>query len=468
VPRDAARHVIIVGGGASGVLLALQLLSGRSGDLRVTIIEKRPELGRGTAYSTTDPAHLLNVRAANMSALPDDPDHFLRWLSARAEKPPGNESRYVDPFCFVPRRIYGDYLASLIEPILFGGSRWLRIVQGECIWIGAAGSGIAVVLADGCRLTGDVAVCATGHDTPSVPANCYADPWTSPRDASIPADATVLILGTGLTMVDYALSLLLAGHRGPIVAMSRRGLLSRAHRRVQPTPIAAADVPFGAGITTLFRWFRRLADAETARGGDWRSVVDAIRPHSHDIWRRLPIESKRRFLEHARAWWDAHRHRMAPEVELRIAAAMAEGGLTIEAGKICSVEPNSRGAHVRYRRRGETIKRSMQVAKIVECTGIVRNPSRTANPALRSLLDQGLARVDPLEIGIDVTAWCAVVDRLGVPSDRLFAIGPLTRAAFWEVVAVPDIRNQCAALAAHLRAVLISVEELRTSGALAR
>ena len=57
------------------------------------------------------------------------------------------------------------------------------MVQGECIWIGESGAGIAVVLADGCRLTGDVAVCATGHDTPSVPASCYADPWTSPRDA---------------------------------------------------------------------------------------------------------------------------------------------------------------------------------------------------------------------------------------------------------------------------------------------
>jgi uncharacterized NAD(P)/FAD-binding protein YdhS len=93
----------------------------------------------------------------------------------------------------------------------------------------------------------------------------------------------------------------------------------------------------------------------------------------------------------------------------------------------------------------------MQVARIVECIGIVKNPLHTTNPAVRSLLDQGLARIDPLQIGIDVTAGCALVDRFGVPSERLFAIGPLTRAAFWEVIAVPDIRSQCAELAIRLR-----------------
>jgi uncharacterized NAD(P)/FAD-binding protein YdhS len=467
VPRDAARHVIIVGGGASGVFLAFQLLSDPTSDLRVTIIEKRTELGRGVAYCTANPTHLLNVRAANMSALPDDPDHFLRWLDRRAGNPADGTPRRTDPFSFVPRRIYGDYVASLIEPILSDSKRRLRIVQGECIWIGEAAAGIAVVLADGCRIAGDAAVCAMGHDRSLVRADCYADPWIPPGDAGIAPDAAVLILGTGLTMVDYVLSLKLDGHRGPIIALSRRGLIPRAHRRMQPTRIAAADVPFGAEMTVLFRWLRRLAEAEMARGGDWRSVVDAIRPFSHEIWRRLAPRSKRRFLEHARAWWDVHRHRMAPEVEERILAAMGEGALTIVAGKICSVEPYPRGALVRYRRRGEGIERTKQVAKIVECTGIVRNPKHTDNPALRSLLDQGLARVDPLKIGIEVTARCALVDQFGVPSERLFAIGPLTRAAFWEVVAIPDIRSQCSALAAHLRVVLASSERLHAPGALA-
>jgi uncharacterized NAD(P)/FAD-binding protein YdhS len=92
----------------------------------------------------------------------------------------------------------------------------------------------------------------------------------------------------------------------------------------------------------------------------------------------------------------------------------------------------------------------MQVGAIVDCTGIVRDPRATTNPAVLSLFDQGLARVDPLGIGIETSADCAIVSRDGVPSRRLFAVGPLTRAAFWEIVAIPDIRNQCAQLAAEL------------------
>jgi uncharacterized NAD(P)/FAD-binding protein YdhS len=254
-------------------------------------------------------------------------------------------------------------------------------------------------------------------------------------------------------MVDYVLSLLLAGHTGPIVALSRRGLLPRAHRRTDPHRIDAADVPFGNNLVTLFRWFRHRVESHVAQGGDWRSVFDGVRPFSQQIWQRLPISSRRRFLEHARAWWDVHRHRMAPEVETRIIAAIATGGLTLIAGKICAIEQIESGALVHFRRRGQTVVETMQVARIVECTGIVKDPRQTTNQALRSLFDQRLARVDQLRIGIDVTAECAVVDPFGVPSERIFAVGSLTRAAFWEIIAVPDIRNQCAELAARITRV---------------
>jgi uncharacterized NAD(P)/FAD-binding protein YdhS len=212
----------------------------------------------------------------------------------------------------------------------------------------------------------------------------------------------------------------------------------------------AADVPFGTNLVTLFRWFRLRLESHVAQGGDWRSVFDALRPFTQQIWQRLPIASRRRFLEHARAWWDVHRHRIAPEVETRIAAAMTTGHLKVVAGKICAIEQIERGALVHFRRRGHAVVETMQVGGIIECTGIVKDPRRTANRALRSLFDQRLARVDPLQIGIDVTAECAVIDPFGVPSERIYAVGPLTRAAFWEIIAVPDIRTQCAELAARL------------------
>jgi uncharacterized NAD(P)/FAD-binding protein YdhS len=441
----ASRHAIIIGGGASGVLLAYQLLQRSTPDFRITLIEKRPEVGRGLAYHTGNPEHVLNVRVANMSALPDEPDHFWRWLTSRDGVPPP----CPDPFCFVPRGIYGDYIADLLMTSKGRSTHRLSIVQGTCVDVSEEPGEVTVRLDDGRFYIGDIAVLATGHDVRSCSPG-YADPWVLPSSAGIDPDATILILGTGLTMVDYVQSVVQDGHRGPIVAMSRRGLLTKPHRRVDPIRIDEADVPFGAGISHLLRWFRSRVGAHVAQGGDWRSVIDGLRPYTQRLWRELPPASKRRFLEHARAWWDVHRHRMAPEVEARITDALCAGRLNVVAAKVAGIEPNEAGARIRYRRRGQSEVLSMQVGAIVDCTGIVKDPLASANPAVRSLFERGLARVDPLHIGIETAADGAIVNQDGAPSRRLFAVGPLTRAAFWEIIAIPDIRNQCAELAAKL------------------
>ncbi|WP_441236147.1 FAD/NAD(P)-binding protein [Bradyrhizobium sp. 930_D9_N1_4] len=441
------RHAIVIGGGASGVLLAFQLLKTSPPNFRVTLIEKRSEIGRGLAYHAGNPEHLLNVRVSNMSALPDDPEHFWTWLCARPGGP-----QCPDPYCFVPRQTYGDYLAELIAPLKArDGAQGLTIIRDECIAIQENASGVTVALAEGAPLTGTLAVLATGHDAAASRLPRHADPWASPADAGIDSNATVLILGTGLSMVDYVLSLLRHGHQGRIVAMSRRGLLPRAHRRVEAMRLGEGEIPFGARIGVLLSWFRRRIAIHVAEGGDWRSAIDAVRPFTQRLWQELPPESRRRFLEHARAWWDVHRHRTAPEVEARIAEALSTGRLTVIPGKLVTVVPNTDRALVRYRRRGRSELSELEIGAIVDCTGIVRDPGASSNPAVRSLLDAGHARIDPLRIGIDVTPDCAIVDRLGSPSRRLYAIGPLTRAAFWEIIAVPDIRQQCAELAARIR-----------------
>src|SRR5205823_333049 len=131
------------------------------------------------------------------------------------------------------------------------------------------------------------------------PLACYADPWAPhAADVGVAADAPLLILGTGLTMVDFVLTRLREGHRGPIIAMSRRGLLSRAHRRVEPLHIDDAEIPFGASASRLLRWLRDRVDIHCAEGGDWRSVIDGMRPFTQRLWRELPSRSRRRFLEH--------------------------------------------------------------------------------------------------------------------------------------------------------------------------
>jgi uncharacterized NAD(P)/FAD-binding protein YdhS len=458
-PRDEARgpdpivnergHIVIVGGGASGVLLACHLLRNISENIRVTLIEKNPAIGRGIAYGTADPAHLLNVRAANMSAFADNPDHFWQWLQAN-----GLAAADSDKFCFVSRQIYGRYIESLLQGLSGRQNRQLRILKGECVAIAPAPSGTTARLRDGSSISAQIVVLATGNETcqTHLSNNLYANPWEAP--ARMSQDGHVLILGTGLTMIDYVQSLLHGGHKGAITAISRRGLLPKLHHPVVPFPVDRIDIPFGCEIAELISWFRKLTQVAEQQGGDWRSVVDGIRPFTQELWQSLTIPARRRFLRHARTWWDVHRHRMAPEVGELIASAMSSGQLKITAGKIQSVERNEYGALVTFRPRGCSTIETIKVDRVVECTGINSIPHSTTNPVLRSLFDNGLARIDAMGIGLDTTNNCALINASGEPSPEIFAIGPLTRAAFWEIVAVPDIRTQCHKLTEHICARL--------------
>lgn len=448
-----AGRVIVVGGGASGVILAAHLLRLPGRALRVTIVEERPEIGRGVAYATNEPDHVLNTRAASMSAFGDDAEHFWRWLLASGAV---GDIRCSDPFCFVPRRLFARYLADLVKPWLAAsGDGRLSVVRGGCAGIRSMASGVAVELSDGTSHPGHVAVLATGHDiAPPSARGAYVSPWIAPVAQDLAGDGDVLVIGTGLSMVDTVIELVNRGHRGRITALSRHGLLPRSHRRNSAMRIDAADVPFGTDISYLLRWFRRTAIWAMERGGDWRDVVDGVRPHTSQLWHSLPIEARRRFLRHARAWWEVHRHRLPPESEERILAAMANGVLDIVAGRFVDCETSDRGIRVRYRRRGAPEPETAIVAKIVDCTGILRDPEDNRAGLVSSLIAKGAARPDPCRIGIEVDHRCAVIDAAGHASRRLFAVGPVTRARFWEVTAVPDIRVQCAALADTIAAML--------------
>ena len=444
-------RIVIVGGGASGALMAAHLLRRKPSNLGVTIVEKRAQLGRGLAYATGNPNHLLNVRAANMSAFADDPGHFARWLSRQADGP----RMEGDPgFRFVSRGLYGRYLESLVLEHLSGPNKRgaLTVARDVACGVTVTPSGVEIALAAGAPLHADLAILACGHESAVDEDPLTVSPWAEPASGGAPRDAALLILGTGLTMVDTALALQEQGHRGRIVALSRRGLAPHAHRAVEPMRIDADAAPFDQDIPTQLRWLRGLAREREAKGGDWRSVLDGLRPHTQAIWRAMTPRRRARFLEHARPWWDIHRHRMAPEVAARIGAMIADGRLEIVAGKIVEVAPNDQGADVALRRRGSQTVETLAVARILICKGLTSDPDKSDNPLVASLFANGLARADPLRIGIEVAPDCAVVDRDGRPSPRLFAIGPMSQAAFWEIIAVPDIRLQTAALAARLGA----------------
>ncbi|MET0179636.1 MAG: FAD/NAD(P)-binding protein [Novosphingobium sp.] len=437
-------HVAIVGAGFSGTLLAINLL--RHGGPRVTLIERRLAFARGVAFAAGQPGHLLNVRAANMSALPDQPAHFAEWLA--------REGRGVGA-TFATRHEYGRYLAGLLhETVVDSGGR-LVMRQGDVRGLAWNGDRATLTLDDGPAVRADAVVLALGNLPPDDPPGFAAaglaeetyvpDPWTVDPGRGLKADDTVVVLGTGLTMVDLAVALDDSGFGGRIVAVSRRGLLPRAHASEAPGATAPLpEVPRETGAA-LLRRVRNLAGEV-----GWRAAVDALRPHTQALWMGAPEAARGRFLRHLRPWWDVHRHRLAPEVAERLQALLAEGRLEIVRAGLTRVTRSRHGVAVELtlRRSGEV--RRLDAARIVNCTGPQGDLLRSREPLFQRLLDEGAIRPGRHGFGIDVNAHSETIDAHGMANPRLLALGPLTRGTFWEIVAVPDIRVQAWSVARRM------------------
>lgn len=433
-------HVAIIGAGFSGSLAAINLV--RHDGPRATLIDRQADPGTGLAYGAAHPAHLLNVRAANMSAFPDDPAHFVRWLEARGTD--------AGPQTFVPRLVYGDYLRDLLDRAASDHPDRLRIVRGDVIDL-VEQDGVRVVMADGRDIHADAAVLAVGNLTPHAPpglapaalsAGCYAgNCWDPAATEGLGPRDTVMVLGTGLTMVDIALLFEAKGFSGKILAVSRRGLLPHPHAAPGTPFVAITDRPAPA-LSALVRSVR-LRGAEIG----WRGAIDELRPFTQDMWRAASPAERARFIRHARPWWDIHRHRLAPDVAARITALRDAGRLEIVAGKIEATQACAEGVAVRWRPRGaDTVEQSV-VQRIINCTGPQGDLSRTSETVLRALVTRGVIRPDSARLGIDVDAQMQTLRADGTANERIFAIGPMTRGAFWEIVAVPDIRIQAWTLA---------------------
>ncbi len=415
-------RVAIVGAGYSGTIAAVEIARAAPG-AAIVLIEKSGHFARGAAYGTTSPGHLLNVRARNMSALAGEPGHFAAWAAGEGHGPDD----------YVPRRDYRRYLASLLD-----GAAGVTRLTGEAVAVEAEG----VRLASGDLVECACAVLAGGNYPSRLPAAFGAgaihDPWGPEGAAALAAAAAaggdLLLVGTGLTMVDMAVSLEEAGFPGRILAASRRGLVPRAHISPAAAPLDWAPPPARLGA---------LVRAVRARE-PWRASVDGLRPHSIALWQGLSEAEQKRFLRHLRPWWDVHRHRIAPRVAARIEAMRASGRLEVAAARIARVE----GDWVTLARRGGGELRR-RFAAVVNCTGPEGDIARIGDPLIRDLLASGRARPDRLGLGLDVDSDSRV--RGSGASPALYALGPLTKGAFWEIVAVPDIRGQAAGVA---RAIL--------------
>jgi uncharacterized NAD(P)/FAD-binding protein YdhS len=421
--------------------------------LRVVLFEKGPRFARGLAYGTRCDRHLLNVPAGSMSALPDEPSHFLDWLRARDSS--------ADAATFAPRQVYGDYLQELLDSTALHAKVPIELVHDEVVDLQAGcdrDARLWLRTARGRLVVADRVVLAMGNAPPQDPAGLEhltavrgyaADPWDPRLLEGLGVDEPIALIGSGLTAIDIVVAAHARGHRGVIHAISRHGLLPCRHQPAPPRPHFELT---GERTTAraLLKSVRSAATTCEAEGGDWRSVVDGIRPVAQSLWRSLESGERQRFVRHVAPRWDVHRHRVAPEIDDLLQCRLRDGRLVVVAGRVLSLNERAGRIVLGFQRRGRTKTETLVPGLVINCTGPARDIRLTLSKLLSCLLTRGIVRPGPLALGLDVSDSGALIRPDGRIHDRLFAVGPLLKEHLWETTAVRELRSQAAELARRL------------------
>ncbi|MGY3088642.1 putative NAD(P)/FAD-binding protein YdhS [Hymenobacter sp. UYAg731] len=453
MPQPARLVITVVGGGFAGTALVLQLRRQAAlAGAEIHLIEPRDAPGPGLAYTARRPEYLLNVRPGGLSLYPDVPNHFADWLQAQPESAAGIPE-------FASRAAYGRYLREeLARELVTSAVRWhhTSAVAAPLLPTGRR----AVQLADGTVISSDIVVLALGNFPPPPPAGpdyrylqhpgYHADPWVIGNLRRIGPDEDVLLIGSGLTAVDVLLALRQDGHRAPITVVARHGRWPSAHG-----PAAAAYPSFypelapETTVTGVVAVYKRHLKAAAAQGLDWRPVLDSLRPDLGRIWAAWPLAEQRRFLQHLAGVWAVARHRSPPQNATAVAALTAAGLVQLHIGTVREILPD--GNRLRIGVRAHGLNRCWHTADhVVSCAGPLLDYTRIADPLVGSLRAAGALTPDPLHLGLLTDAHGALLAADGTVSPNLFTLGPSRRPAYFESTAVPELRQQAAALAAHL------------------
>jgi uncharacterized NAD(P)/FAD-binding protein YdhS len=459
--RSPGRTIAIIGAGFSGTVLAVNLLRrAAAGPTRIVMVEPRAELGRGVAYQNDWYPHLLNVPAERMSAESREPLQFARFAQARDAQHRADE--------FLPRRLYGQYLQQLLASAMQAAPPHVifeRVqARADAVFRIEPTGPYLVSLSNQHRILADDVVLACGNPPPANPASAVpiadhpayvCDPF---RDAALRAQAqTMLLIGSGLTMVDVAIAAASLNPGIQIHAISRHGLLPAAQTSQASSAVVGdlmSRLPLGAnGARALLRAFRSLLADIECRAGDWRDAINIARQAAPVLWQRMPLAERTRFLRHLRAYWDVHRHRMPPAIEAELTRLRQAGQLHVHAGYLQPMSSSGAHIHVQWRSRGRNSLQSLVADRVINCAGSDQRLSKTGDPLLQSLMADGVAVADPLGLGWRTGEYGALIDRDGVAAEHLFYIGPMLRAEYWEATAVGELRGHAEGLAGALMRV---------------
>lgn len=453
-------HIAIIGGGFSGATVALNLLRRLPpAAARVTIIEPRPLLGGGVAYSSVDPAHRLNVPASRMLVLVEEPGAFEEWfkISALQDDP---EAVLDDGRIYPRRQAFGRYVNSLLTQAGAAAPEFAHLRE-KVLSVARENAGFRIT-AESRVLDADIVVLAVSHPPPAVPGplraiaarqNFIANPWPDAALAGVAPDARVLIIGTALSTADVIASLKAQGHAGQILAISRRGLVSRLRAMAQTEPFGDFSTDPSHTALTLLRRVRATVDRAEASGSSWGAVMDALRVQGLIVWSALDGQEKSRFLRHLRPFWDVHRYQVAPQLAAITQAQCDAGRLAIRAARILDIRPQDQAFEVRLKFRGSAPAWE-KFDVIINCTGPDHSRVTETNPVLVSLKAAGLITPDPHGLGLQTDLTARAIDATGAIQPKLFVAGPLARAAFGELMGLPQVSQHAALVAAEVQKAL--------------
>jgi uncharacterized NAD(P)/FAD-binding protein YdhS len=422
------KKIAIIGGGFSGTMVIRQLIDhGFRGTIHRFIRENSETLG--PAYKDNSTPLLLNVRNKNMSAFPDDPTHFVRFLEVHFPED-------ALPNNFVQRSIYGHYLKTIwdeTKDLVKKTEIQLQLVSSYQVDYEEY----------------DAIVLATGNELPRIPSGLndkvfnspfyQGNPWEIDFE-SIQHELPIFILGNGLTMVDTVLSLRQAGFQQKIVALSTHGfnMLVHPENEVLTQQVSA---PVQQDLHSLVHFFN--IQRKGLSHAQFLLLVDSFRPYFSTWWQRFSLDEKKLFISKFRHVWGTIRHRIPTQIAQKINEERISGQLVVQAGKLLSFQENGQFAQIAYTSDNKVINGDF--ACLINCTGPETDITVMSNPVIKDLLSKQWILPDLIRQGIDIQADTHLA--LGSAPMKIYAIGNLCKGNLWESTAVGELRAQAKLIA---------------------
>jgi hypothetical protein len=408
-------NVAIVGGGLTGTTLAAQLLRRAGPSYSVAVVEKTSSVGRGLAYGKQSRSLLLNVRPEYERSV-RRPHHFLRWAQSTYDPA-------TAPGSFLPREVYGGYVEqTLHQAVLSGGSQRPEWLTERALTLARTGEGAVEVLSSSSLVLADRVVLALGNFPPAIlwllgmgrtGTAIFAIPgrprssrrwrvstascWLRPHQCgcSDPTPGSWISGRDPYSFLPWFVTPTAPAHRCGSSLLER--IVPQDHARpVAPGARRSATGPeAGCGMAERVRQF------ETAGGGDLAS---------------RPEQEKRRFVRHLRPYWEVHRHRAAPAIAKLMNDERTTQPIQVHAGRITNYDEDERPARVTYRDRTTGREHGLLADRVINCTGPETDCRRLRDPLVSSLLAAGLARPDPLFLGLDVSPDGALTAKARSPN----------------------------------------------------